>query len=83
MIVLASQSLNGQGASNKGEHAMNPVQIIQNALDKNPEMRLVLEIAARAREVESRELPRDIGLATDIAVVPTNSQSLVPPSTHD
>ncbi len=56
---------------------MNAEQTIQNALDKNPDIRLVLEIAARAREAESKEPPRNIGIATETAAIPTNSQCLV------
>ena len=62
---------------------MNVEQIIKSALDENPDIRLVLEIAARAREAESKEPPRNIGVATDIVAVPTNSQCLVPPATAD
>ncbi len=53
---------------------MDAEQVIENALDRNPEMQLVLEIAARAREAESKEPPRNIGMATETAAVPTNSQ---------
>lgn len=53
---------------------MNAEQIIKTALDNNPEIRLVLEIAARARDAESKEQPRNIGMATEVAAVPTNSQ---------
>jgi len=53
---------------------MKAEQVIKSALDRNPEIRLVLEIAARAREAESKEPPRNIGMATETAAVPTNSQ---------
>jgi len=49
-------------------------QLIQEAIDKNPEISLVLEIAARARELELKEPPRNIGIATETAAIPTNLQ---------
>ena len=63
------------------EEIVETAQVIKNALDDNPEIRLVLEIAARARDLESRKPPRNIGVTTDIVVTPTNSQCLVPPET--
>ena len=60
---------------------MNAEQMIKNATDKNPEIRLVLEIAARARELESKQPPRDIVTATETVAIPTSSQALVPPET--
>jgi hypothetical protein len=78
----SSNSLPGNSADGeKGAIIMNAEQIVKNALEKNPEIRLVLEIAERAREVESKEPPRNIGIATEIVAIPTNSQSLVPPAT--
>lgn len=58
-------------------------QIIQNEFSKNPEVRLVLEIALRAREVESKEPPVNIGTATEVVAIPTNWQCPVPPATVD
>jgi hypothetical protein len=60
---------------------MKPAQLIRDAIEKNPDIRLILEIAVRAREIESKEPPRNIGVATDIVAIPTNSQCLVPPVT--
>lgn len=56
-------------------------KIVQDTLKSNPEIRLVLEIAARAREVENNEAPRTIGQATEITTVPTNLPCPVPPAT--
>jgi hypothetical protein len=56
-----------------------PAAVIQKAIDENPEVRLVLEIAMRARDAESKEPPLDIGMATDIVATPTNSQCPVGP----
>jgi len=53
---------------------MDVVQVIENAISANPDVGLVLEIATRAREAESKEPPRQIGVATDTAAVPANSQ---------
>jgi hypothetical protein len=53
-------------------------QTVKNALDANPEMRLVLEIAARSRELQELEPPIDIGIATDTVTIPVNSQHPVP-----
>lgn len=48
--------------------------LVQKRVEASAEMRLVLEIAARARAAESNEPPRHIGIATDIVATPTNSQ---------
>jgi hypothetical protein len=60
---------------------MKAKQTVQKALDKDPDVRLVLEIAARARSAESKEPPLYIGMATDTVTVPTSSQHPVPPET--
>jgi hypothetical protein len=59
---------------------MDAEKIVQKAMKANPEIRLVLDIAARAREAESKE-PITIGVATDITAVPTNLPCPVPPAT--
>jgi hypothetical protein len=43
-------------------------------INENPDVRVVLETATRAHVLESREPPRYIGVATDIAVTSANSQ---------
>jgi hypothetical protein len=50
---------------------------IQDAVDANPEIRLVLEIAALARDTEARELPREIGSSSEVIVIPTHAQAIV------
>jgi hypothetical protein len=50
------------------------VETVRNLIDKNTDVRLVLEIATRAHAIESREPPRNLGVATDVVVNPTNSQ---------
>ncbi|MGA9564719.1 MAG: hypothetical protein WBS19_04270 [Candidatus Korobacteraceae bacterium] len=56
---------------------MKADQQIKDALNSNDEVRLVLEIATRAREVEAREMPREIGTSTDVVVVPIHPQCAV------
>ena len=48
--------------------------VVRNWIDENPDVRLVLEIAMRAHAVEFTEPPRNLGMATDIVALPTNSQ---------
>jgi hypothetical protein len=53
--------------------------MIEEALATNPETRLILEIADRARRSESKEAPKYLSPINDVATVSTNSQCLVPP----
>jgi hypothetical protein len=53
---------------------MDAAEVIRKALDENRDVRLILEIATRAREIESKEPPRHVGIATEIVAIPTNSQ---------
>jgi hypothetical protein len=62
---------------------MKAEQIIRNAMDNDPDIRLVLEIAERARAAELQDPARNIGVTTDIVTIPTNSQCLVPLATAD
>jgi hypothetical protein len=48
------------------EKIMDATQTVKDALDANPEMRLVLEIATRARELEQMEPPKNFGISTEI-----------------
>lgn len=41
-------------------------QTVKDALDASPDMRLILEIAIRAREVERMEPPRNLWINTEI-----------------
>ena len=56
---------------------MSAGDAIRQGLDQNPEIRMVLEIAARARELESREPPRELQSASEAVAMPTNSQCAV------
>lgn len=58
----------------KEEEVMNAAQMIRDAFDANPDLRLVLEIATRAREVESKEPPQDLRASTEVVAIPSNSQ---------
>ncbi len=53
---------------------MDADQIIKDALEANPDVRLVLEIARRAREADSKEPPRELGASTDVRAIPINPQ---------
>ncbi len=60
---------------------MTAAEMIEKALKENPDFRLILEAANRAREAESKEPPRNIGVATETAAVPISSQGPVLPET--
>jgi hypothetical protein len=60
---------------------MDAEQIVKKTLRENPEIQMVLEIAERARQAEASASPRNIGVATDVAVVPTNLPCPAPPAT--
>jgi hypothetical protein len=47
---------------------------LQEQIAKNPDIRVVLEIAMRARETEASQPARVIGIATDVVALPSNSQ---------
>jgi hypothetical protein len=52
-------------------------ELVQQEMKENPEVLLILEIAARAREIEARELLHEIRVSTEVAAVPINSQCAV------
>ncbi len=56
---------------------LNTAEMIEKTLKENPEVRLILDIAARARETEGREPPREIGTATGVVAIPSNAQRAV------
>ena len=53
---------------------MNADQIIRKALEDNPEIRLVLEIAARARDAEDKTAPADFSPKGETVTVPNHQQ---------
>ena len=53
---------------------MDTKRVVEKALAENPEINLVLDIAARARAIEATELPREIGASTEVVAIPCNPQ---------
>jgi hypothetical protein len=49
--------------------------ILKKAINDNPEIAVVLEIAARAREVEERTPPQEIRASTEVAALPAHTQN--------
>jgi hypothetical protein len=56
---------------------MNAAEMVQKAVDENPDIEAVLQIALRARETEARDLPREISVTSEVVAIPTNSQCAV------
>jgi hypothetical protein len=57
---------------------MTAAEMVDAVLRENPDVQLVLEIAARAREKEERETTQDIHSLTEVAVaIPTSCQCAV------
>lgn len=56
---------------------MSAADTIRKALDEHPEVRTVLEIAARARQAEAKEPAREIGTSAEVIVVPTHVQGAI------
>jgi hypothetical protein len=59
------------------EAAMEAQQMVQHAMRDNPEIQIVLEIAARARDAEAMASPQQLGTATEVVAIPTSSQCAV------
>jgi hypothetical protein len=55
---------------------MNVQKTIHKAL-KNPEVNLVLEVSARAREIEQREPATELTPSTGLGVNPTTAQAIM------
>lgn len=56
---------------------MSVEQTIKKALSENPEIRLILDIATRARDVQAQEPPREIGSSAEVIAVPLNTQHAI------
>ncbi|HLX84407.1 MAG TPA: hypothetical protein VKR59_10955 [Terriglobales bacterium] len=56
---------------------MKTEKIVQEALKVNPEMQLVLDIAARARATEAQAAPAELRASTDVVAIPSKSQCAV------
>jgi hypothetical protein len=61
---------------------MDTQKIIEKAAKENPEIALVLEISARAREIDQTESAMDLKPASDIAANPTTAQGCIHYSGH-
>lgn len=73
MQVMYNQKSVGMGAIPMN----NITQLVKDALNGNDEIRLVLDVATRARETEDRELPREINVSTDVIAIPLQTQTAV------
>lgn len=56
---------------------MSTQKIIDNAVKRNPDIALVLEVAARARESEEREPVKELRTSTEVAANPTTAQGVI------
>jgi|HubBroStandDraft_6_1064221.scaffolds.fasta_scaffold37702_2 hypothetical protein len=56
---------------------MNTKQALKKAVKENPDIELVLEISARARETEQREPAKELRPSTDVGMNPTTAQGIV------
>ncbi len=56
---------------------MKAKQIIQDAIDANPEIRLILDIATRARELEEKSAPLELRASSDVVAIPIKPQCAV------
>jgi len=53
---------------------MKTSKIIRDAVAENPEIRLILEIAARARDAEDKTPPVDFTPKNEVVTIPNNQQ---------
>jgi phage-related baseplate assembly protein len=61
-----------------GEEDMSVAEMVKKALRGNPDLKLAIEAAERARELESIRPVSDV-VPVNVSTIPTNSQGLVPP----
>ena len=61
---------------------MKTQKMIAKAVRENPDIALVLEISARARESDQREPTMDLGPVADVAANPTAAQGSIHYSGH-
>ena len=57
---------------------MSVAEIVKKALRDNPDLKLAIEAAERARELESIRPVSDV-VPVNVSTIPINSQGLVPP----
>jgi len=62
------------GSTGQMEAKMDVKKITQEAIETNPEIKLVLEIAARARETEARTPAMELTPSTDVVALPNQRQ---------
>jgi hypothetical protein len=56
---------------------MTTKQIIRDAIESNPEIRLILDIATRARELEEKSFPLELRASADVVAIPVKLQCAV------
>lgn len=56
---------------------MKTEKVIEKAVRENPDLAIVLEVSARAREVNQREPVIDSTPSTDVAATPTAAQGSI------
>lgn len=61
----------------RDQNSNHDSSVLQQGIKEHPEIALVLEIAARAREIEAKEPPKEIGVSTEVAATPAHSQAIV------
>lgn len=66
-----------KGSNRQMEANMSAKEIVNQAIKENPEIRVVLEIAARARETESNTPPTDLTPSNEVTALPNNRQLAV------
>jgi hypothetical protein len=57
---------------------MDATKIVKQGMKENPELRIVLEIAARARAIEENNPAIDLTPKNDVVTLPSNVQFAVP-----
>ena len=82
MLVYSLQRKEDHKHLTHRAHVMDTQKIIEKGTKENPEIALVLEISARAREIDQREPMIDLRPASDIAANPTAAQGSIHYSGH-
>ena len=67
----------GYGKHLKRGSFVDTQKLIEKAAKENPEIALVLEISARAREIEQREPAKELRPTTDVGANPTAAQGVI------
>jgi hypothetical protein len=56
---------------------MDAKKLVKKAAKENPDIKLVLEVSARAREAEQREPAKELRPSTDVGMNPTTAQGVI------